>query len=1102
MKKNHYGLISGVCKIWKSKFLKRMRIVILLFLISITQTFALNAYAQNKRLSVNFKNEKIINILDKIEDQSEFYFMFDASRINVNQRKTVDCENQLITKILDQLFEGTGITYSINDRQVLLTIIDKSDTEQQKTVSGKVTDSFGFALPGVTIVIKGTTIGTITDNDGSYSISVPSDATLVFSFVGMKTLEISMKGRTVMDLKMEEEAIGLDEVVAIGYGTMKKSDLTGAVASYKFEDVNKKSNISLMQTLQGAVPGLNVGAVTKAGEDPAITIRGYNSLSAGQTPLIVVDGIIYEGSIGDLNPNDIEQVDILKDASSAAVYGSKSANGVIIITTKKGKSEKPVFNFNTHYGIQEISHKVKMADGEKYIQKLLDIRAAAGFEADPENIESYLQPLEVQNYRNKHYIDWVDFLTQNAPIQQYDLSVSGKTSKTNYYLSGSYTDQEGIILGDNFSRVTLRANFSNEITNWLTIGMNISYSNKDFSGKEVPFSVFASPLSTIYANEETGELNLYPHNDQMTVNPLSYLNVKDKEIYNNLFSNLYTDIKIAKIKGLNFHFDYSNNLTFGKHNQFSGTDTKAGIDAPNGLATKNIQEYHRWSVNNILSYSTKFGKNAIDATFLYSREKATLESTFAKATNFEIETLGWNALGLGSVQENSSAASDNSSEALMSRLSYSYNMRYLLTATYRRDGYSGFSRGNKYADFPSISLGWVISEENFAKSLDWLSYLKMRLSYGINGNQSLGSYGSLSKMGLSYYVFGDGGNTSVGTYPSSLSNNELVWEKTKSLNLGFNINVLDNKISTELDIYKGSTNDLLVQRGLSGMTGYSSVWTNLGEIQNKGIEITINTLNISKTDFSWDTRFSFSLNRNKISKLYGIDNNGDGIDDDDIGNGWFVGKSIGAIYDYTLDGIYQLNDSDIPDGFYPGYFRLKDTDGVSGITSNDRSVIGYSLPSYRFSIFNKLEYKKFSLSFMINSIQGGGKDNYYIKNNRIGLDANATFFGSAGRINIPDIDYWSATNPSNTIPSIAYNPKYSHGIYQDRSFVRLQDISLSYKFDRKFIKKLDVNDLVVFVSGKNLLTWTNFTGWDPESGATLSDEPSMRSIVAGINLNF
>ena len=1104
MKKNHKS------EAWYYHALKKtflvMRIVIVISLVCIMQSFALESFTQNSKISLSVKEMKLEDIMMRIEDQTKYRFAYNKTEIDVDKSYSVDINNAEIKELLNKLFSKGEINYNIIDRQIVLSSSKESSIiQQQKSVSGKVTDSSGGSLPGVSVVVKGTTSGTITDANGNFSLAnIPTDAILKFSFIGMKIQEVLVGDKAVINVLLEEETIGIEEVVAIGYGSVKKSDLTGAVASVKMEGANSKANTNMMQALQGSLPGLGIGAVTTAGGDPSMLIRGQNTLSAGTYPLIVVDGVIFNGSLSDLNVNDIDRVDVLKDASSTAVFGSRSANGVIIITSKKGISEKPVFNFNSYHGIQQMSHKIKMADGDKYVQKLLDYRTAIGMESNPANIETYLNPLEIENYRNKTYTDWYDVLTRTAPISQYDISVSGKSSKTNYFLSGSYTDQKGVVLGDGFKRTTLRANFSNDINNWLTIGLNTTFTNKDYSGQAVDFTqyaAYASPLSTVYANKATGELNLYPQDDQLIINPLSFAKARDKEVGNDLFAILFTDIKIPQVKGLKYHFDFSNHLQFSKHNIFWGQDTYLGQIAPNGEAQKSYSDNKNWAINNILSFTREFNKHAIDATVLYSLEGSKSESSYEEAKNFSNEILGYNAMQLGSVHLGSSTAADNSSLAFMMRVSYVYDKRYLLTSTFRRDGFSGFSKGNKYATFPSVSLAWVISEEKFAKSLNLPSLLKLRISYGVNGNQALGSYGSLSQISTLNYAYG--GVPSIGIYPSTLGNNDLTWEKTKSLNLGLNIGILKNRITTDIDIYKSTTKDLLVQRGLPAMTGYSSVWANLGEIQNKGIEIALNTINISKTDFNWSSKFSFSLNRNKIVHLYGSDSNKDGIEDDDSGNSWFIGKSTGAIYDYTLNGVYQLTDENIPSGFAPGDYRFKDIDGKSGISPDDRSVIGYTVPNYKFGIYNELKYKNLTLSFMINSIQGGGKGNYFMGNNSSQYEVNLWTPGAAGRVNIPDINYWSPSNPTNKYPSLNYEPTYAHGVYEDRSFVRLQDVTLTYNFSNSFVNRLGINGLKLYVSGKNLYTWTNFTGWDPEAGTTIADGyPVMRSMIVGLNINF
>ncbi len=1066
------------------------------------------AQLQNTRLTIELANVELKDVLAAIESKTDFVFMFDATKVNVKQKVNISSVSQPLNKILDALFEGRNISYSVNGKQIALTnsLLNPS---RSITIRGKVTDVAGFPLPGVSVKVKGENTGTATDIDGNYRLqNVPETAVLQFSYIGMKPVEVRVENRGIIDIVMEEDAIGMQEVVAIGYGSVKKSDLTGSVASVKLKDANLSANTSVMQALQGSVPGLNIGAVTKAGEDPSMLIRGYTSLSAGQSPLIVVDGVIFGGSISDLNTNDIERVDVLKDASSAAVYGSRSANGVIIITTKKGVSEKPTFNFNTYHGIQQMGHKIQMAGGEKYLQKILDWRTAIGQSADPTQMENYLQPLEVQNYRDKTYTDWFDLLTRDvAPLSQYDLSVSGKTSKTNYYLSGSLTDQNGVVIGDDFKRATLRANFSNQISNWLTIGLNSTFSHRDYSGQAVEFrerATFASPLSTVYADKKNNILNMWPHDDQVTVNPLNTLNAKDEEIQDNLFSIFTADIQLPKLSFLKYHFDYSNGLQFYKHNEFWGTDTYAGLVAPNGSAEKRNTELRNWSINNILSFNKSFGKNAFDATLVYTLEGAKGESTVLTSKTFSTPILGWNAMELGDIQKGNSGAWESSSEAFMARLNYTFDRKYLLTATYRRDGYSGFARGNKYANFPSVSLSWVLSEEDFIKPVEWINYLKIRTSYGVNGNQALGSYGSLSQMSMLNYVYGDGSAPYIGIYPNSLANSNLTWEKTTSYNFGLDFNILNNRITGDINFYTGKTNDLLVKRNLPLLTGYNSVWANLGELINNGVEFSVNTVNVKAGKFKWESKFSFSLNRNKINKLYGTDANSDGIEDDDIGNKWFIGKSIGAVYDYTIDGMYQLTDTDIPTGFKPGYYKFKDVSGNDGvITPDDRSVIGFSIPNYRFGIFNEMSWKNMSLSFMINSVQGGGKDNYYIINNAFQYYSNAYFQGAAGKVNIPDIDYWTPTNPSTKYPRLDYAPVYTHGVYEDRSFIRLQDVTFAYSFDKKWLQNINIDDLKIYVSGKNLYTLTKFTGWDPEAGTMMGGGyPIMRSFVAGFNINF
>ena len=1096
------------------KIVKIMRLSIFLIILTSFQSIALNNFAQGQRFNIEVKNQTLSNVLMLIEKESGYFLFYNNKVINLDEVVSINLKNTTISEVLNELFKETDITYDIiKNKQVVFS--KKSGESQQKiSISGRVTDSSGSPLPGVTVVVKGTTNGTVTNTDGEYSITnVPGNATLQFSFVGMKTQEFPVAGKTVIDIKMEEESIGIEEVIAVGYGTMKKSDLTGSVVRVDLARKEMSSNVSLTQALQGYVPGVNASSGTGAGSSGSLSIRGQTSLSASDYPLIVVDGTIFYGSISDLNINDIESIDVLKDASAAAVYGARSANGVLIITTKHGTSEKPLFNFNVSYGYQDISttKRTKIMNGEQYAIRLVDYdyyledlitwydtspTDASGRPeridiTDKELVAGYLRSTEEQeNYLAGNEVDWLDKVIRTAPIQNYNFSVSGKTNRTNYYLSTSYTDQKGITLNDNYNRFTLRANFKNQITDWLTVGLNTTYSHQDESGKSASiwYALRASPWANV--TDENGDYPILLTGESMMLHPIgNYLSVDDVDISDKVNILFSAKIDVPKIKGLTYEVNYTKFLSFAKENEFYPVTTYGG-QSYNGLATKSHSEGRYWSVDNILTYTREFGKHKINATLLYSRENKTGETSSLQAYDFDIDELGYNSIGLGTTQSVSSSAWEENSLAYMARLNYVYNKRYLLTATIRRDGYSGFGADNKFAIFPSASVGWVASEESFLKSTEWLNFLKLRLSYGLNGNQGIGRYASLAKLGSTNYAFD--GSTAVGLYSSGLGNADLGWESTASINLGLDYTVLNQRISGQVDVYKAKTSDVIVGRSLPSTTGYSSITTNLGGVKNKGIEISLTTRNIDSKEFKWESRFMFSLNRNKLTELY------EGVTED-IGNSWFVGEPINSIYDYKIIGMWQEEDlfnGDIySGGYYPGMYKLKDYDDSGTITADgDRDVIGYSDPNYRFGINNTFSYKNFTLSFFFNSIQGG--NGYYMVDNQY---AFAGYYFS-NKLNQPAVhQYWTPDTPVNNAPAISYSPPVSHGIYEDRSFIRLQDVTLSYDVKRRTLERYGLDNLQFYLSGKNLYTWTKYSGWDPETG---DGSPMMRNITAGVKLSF
>lgn len=981
------------------------------------------------------------------------------------------------------------------------------------TVSGMVTDENGEPIPGATVSIPGTGVGTATDIEGKYTLSVPEGSTLVFSFIGFETQNIVVGAQSIINVTLIEDMASLDEVVVIGYGTQKKSDLTGSVVRVSMEDRGFQANTNLFQALSGAAAGVNVQGAGLAGGEPNVSIRGQTSLSANDDPLIVLDGIIYNGAIADINTSDVESIDILKDASAAAVYGSRSANGVMLITTKKGKTDKPVLSFNMYYGYQDMTNNpMKVMDTEQYAIRLVDYyyqqdlyqwyytnpTSATGKPIRPEITDREIVAARLRtqeerdNYIAGNAINWVDEVTQLAPIQNYNLSLSQQSERSNYFVSGSYTNEDGILKNDNFKRLTLRANIESKVTDWLTFGLNSSYSYRDYSGIEA--SLWNARRGSPLANNKIGSPNhdMFLTGEAYMPYPLNNLYVDNSDIRNNLFLVGRARITVPWVQGLSYELNYSNTYSNGNNNTFYPFNTPQG-SSNKGEAIKNPEEERSWIVNNIATYIKTFGDHQINATLLYSREYRHANSSTLTTSGFDNPVLGYNNMGLGTLPLLESTAWEENSLSYMGRFLYTFKDRYLLTGTVRKDGFSGFAANNKFATFPSVSLGWVVSDESFLSDNSRL-FLKLRTSYGKNGNQGIGRYSSFSRMAADPYVYGSA--TAIGVYPNILGNANLGWETTSSFNGGVDFGFLNRRISGSVDAYKSRTTNVLVSRALPPATGFEDVWANIGSIDNKGIELELATVNLEGR-IRWESNFIFSLNRSEITKLYGGEN------DQDIGNSWFVGEPISAIYDYEkAGGLWTEEDlyrGEILDNWYPGQYRYVDQneDGVIDPTS-DRTIIGYEAPNYRFSINNTLSYNNFTLSFFINSIQGG--NGFYLMDNssvvNVAWNADDVY-----RINASAVrPYWTPENGVNNSTGVYNTPVRQSGIYESRSFVRLQDISFSYSFGPTFLETMNLERCQIYLSGKNLYTLTNWSGWDPETGT--SDLPLMRNITAGVRLSF
>lgn len=969
---------------------------------------------------------------------------------------------------------------------------------QSKFVKGIVTDPNMIPLPGVSIIEKGTSNGVTTDFEGNFNIEVSSsEATLVFSYVGMQTLEIAVGNQERLDIALQEDASQLDEIVIVGYGSQKQSDITGSISRVDVSKTEAVPSTNVSEALRGRVAGVQFTDGGRPGQSESILIRGKNSISASNSPLIILDGSFFFGSMGDLNPNDIKSMSILKDASATAIYGSRASNGVILITSKLGTSSKPVIKFSSFYGIQKVSHKLPMLSPERYIQKTLDVRKQLGLPSDPSLIESYLAEPEVENYRNNKTIDPYEKISQSSHVSSTDISASARNKDTNYFLSLGHSEEKGLILDDNFKRITARINLTTNINDWIKLGMNAMFTHNDLSRNppSTRDAYYSSPYGQWYEDSERTIFKRYPTDDQFSPNPLINGTYQTNENKNyNLFSTFFFEIDFPFVEGLTYKLNYSPNYIWSNINDFTSIIKDEFVDTE-GRAQKYHSQTNNWVAENILTYKrTLAEKHAFNLTLLYGRNSNNFSSTIARSSNFFNDANGWDNLGIGEIQTNSSSANISAGISSMFRLNYNFNGKYGLTLTARRDGASVFGKDNKFATFPSAAVSWNASNESFMKNVNWLDLLKFRISYGNVGNQAIEPYQSLAQSGSTQYVFGDGSSTYVGTFPSTLPNESLTWETTTIANIAIDFGFLKNRISGTLEYYDTKTKDLLLDRSLPSTSGFPKIITNLGEVNNRGVELTLSGTIVNKDKFKWYSDFVLSHNKNKIVHLYGNDIDGDGKEDDDLGNRWFIGKPISVNYDYVFDGIYQVGD-EVPAGYKPGDVRLKDIDGSGDITPADRQIISNQDPKIRWGFTNEFKYKNYSLSIFVNAMQGWSKSNSIFD-----LAAEANF--PAKSVNMADIGWWTEENESNTRPSLTYSNPLEHGYYESRDFVRIQDISLSYNLPEDFFKN-EKTSLKLYISGRNLFTFTDWNGWDPESGYTGNGGyPSPKTFALGLSASF
>ncbi len=1056
---------------------------------------------------------------------------------------------------------------------------------QQSAVIGKVLENNGEPMIGVTVQLKGASTGTITDIDGRFSIQASKGGTLVVSYIGYKTQEVLLSGQSNLTVVLSEDTEMLEEVVVIGYGTVRKKDLTGSVSQIRPDALANEAPKTVQDVLRGTA-GLNVGFSNSAKGGGSMSIRGQRSVytdGGHNDPLIILDGMMFYGELSEINPNDIAQIDVLKDASSAAVYGAKAANGVVIVTTKKGKSEKPVINFSANMGWTTLGDGREVYGADDYLKYRTDFyttdtyglnSATGNYEAYQKggkpagyydrptdaNLSKYgltmdawknqttqatgmsadevwgrrigLNASEVTlaNFLLGKTFDWYDHSFQTGLNQDYNISVSGMTGRSNYYFSLGYLSNEGVVRGNEYSAVRSNLKLESKVTNWLTVGANVNFQNRtdgdiavDWYNQITSNSPFATPYN------DKGELVAHPQGENAYWKGYNfdfdrqYLELKKGY---RVFNTVLT-AKLTLPFGITYSFNASPRFQNFYDRYFRSSEHPDWQAETDTRVNREQTERFDWSLNNTINWDRTFaGKHHVMLTLVQEAEERQSWLDRIEAKNIlPSEALGLHATANADKSLSSFRSSDTKETATgyLARMFYSYNDKYMGTFSFRRDGYSAFGTTNPYANFLSGALAWTFTNEDFWKWNDVLDSGKLRVSFGQNGNRSLrDSYIALANLALGAYSQGYI-NSANGTlldmkylFVDRLPNTGLQWEKTTSWNVGLDLSFLKNRINASVEYYIMPTTDMIMNQSLPDFTGFNSITTNLGRVENRGFELTLNTRNVEAANFKWDTSLSFSYNKNEIKELYGeyetiVDAAGKTTtkERDDITNKWFIGQPISAIWDYEVTGIWQKNEVEqaAKYGQKPGdpkvanHYTADDKVNADGTTTavynnNDKKFLGETTPPIHWSMRNNFTfYKNWSFSFNLYSYMGHkSSDGNYLNN-----DNNYSQITNCQNIYMKE--YWTLDNPTNTYARIsAQGPTglTAPNRVIDRSFIRLENISLAYNVPGSLLSKANIQNAKVFATVRNVATWSKAWEYgDPETGNI-----APRTYSLGINLTF
>ncbi|MBP3518255.1 MAG: TonB-dependent receptor [Parabacteroides sp.] len=1137
-------------------FFRIMRISLFLLFVCVCQLMAEEAGAQNAKIRISRNELTIKQLVKEIEAQTDYLVVFRDQDVDVNRTVSFQRKSASVSDYLDQVSESTGIGYQFENNYITLVQEKQIVTQDKKRISGKIVDSTGEPVIGANIVEKGTTNGTITDLDGNFTLEVSPKSTLLVSYIGYAPQEVAVGNQLNIQVKLHEDTEMLDEVVVVGYGTQKKSDVTTAVASVSSENLKNRAAVNFGEAMAGQVPGVLIQQTNGApgGEGLTIKVRGTGSITQSNDPLYVVDGYPMEGgAFRLLNSSDIESIQVLKDASSTAIYGSRGANGVVIITTKKGQVGKPTVQLNAHVGFQQREKKIEMMNRDQYVQWFIDGRNQAWLDAkvissdpdqSPHTINDPNSRRALYSGANSQYMipdgtgsykynfldpasvaqmpdnDWQDLLYRNALMQQYELSVNGGSENTRYTFSGSYMNQDGIVLNTDYERYNFRTNVSSKIVDRLNVGMSLMayYANgtEQANGKDSPvmYALNLPPIYPLY--NEDGTYGSMVRNPEIlagdVANPIGIAEqVMNKRKRHGWLGTIFAEWEI--IKNLKYRISINGGIQDNIQKKFE----PSYVDFDSSKAprpAKGINERwtdRDWVIENTLNYSfTLADKHSFNALLGYTTQSHSYEHMKGEARGYANDNI--TTLNAGTMYALTSDESEYSMISYLGRINYVYDNRYMLTTTLRSDGSSRFGRNKKWGTFPSVSLGWRISQEKFMQDVKPISDLKLRASFGISGNNRIGNYSAIGLLSTGFYPTGDAVQNTVN--PNTMPNDDLGWERTRQYNVGFELGMFDNRVRLEGDFYDSQSIDLLLNVPIPTITGYSSQMQNIGKVQNRGMEFTLNTKNIVNRDFTWSSNFNISFNKNKVLEV-GVDGRPIYGSAPNANNAFITmpGHPIASFYGYKYIGVFQseeelakyphLSKDKVGDG------RYEDVNKDGKLDQNDKTILGDNNPLFTAGFSNSFRYKNFTLDLQFTGSYGAEVFSFYKR--MCGI-----YHGDRNGL-IEQMGRWQSESqpgdgihfrPTRTPSGWQRDP--SSAWVQDASYLRLRNLTFGYDFDQKILDKIKMKGLRLYVTGQNLFTVTNYVGYDPETssqsglaqGGDYLGYPTARSFIIGANITF